>query len=365
MHFLVILLLVSTQLSAIAKTDLEKEIEAREKIQAEAQERRQKILEKYQKEQEALKRDLIKQGKKDSYDGQQDVNTQEDSEKPQEKRGWFFSKKRSDQSEENDQSKTEDKKGKPKKRSEIEELRAELKANEERAVNFIFQSEGMEEDLETAEKFFSKSEKEQLLALWRATLARNRTIQFVIRSLSTDPNDLEKNNAVMQVLSRALFVPFYAVAAVADNALVQGGSAVGARVIGDVVDANKGARDKTNQVTRTDMIVLFMLVDEVAQRLRNAYYDYKEAKIEKELFDYELKLAHMDHEKALDEKQESSIFFTNMVTRDIERNLRRNKLEFKNANRKLIELAGQDAVGDVELLIDLEIDESLGEILGV
>ena len=113
------------------------------------------------------------------------------------------------------------------------------------------------------------------------------------------------------------------------------------------------------------MIVLFMLVDEVAQRLRNSYYDYKEAKIDKELFDYELKLAQMDHEKALDAKQESSIFFTNMVTRDIERKLRQNKLEFKNANRKLIELAGQDAVTDVELLIDLEIDESLGEILGV
>ena len=256
-----------------------------------------------------------------------------------------------------------------KKKSEIEELRAELKANEEKALDFIFQSEELEEDIKSAEKFFSKTEKEQLLELWRATLARNRTIQFVIRSLSTDPDDYEKNNAVMQVLSRALFVPFYAVSAVADNALIQGGSSVGARVIGDVMDAKMGKDDKTKQVTITDLIVLFMLVDEVAERLRNSYYAYKESKVEKQLLNYEVKLATLDLDKAMeleaDSSNQSSVFFTKTVIRDVERKLRQNKLNFKNAHRKLIELAGLDAVNNVDLLIDLEIDEGLGEILGV
>jgi hypothetical protein len=351
-----------------AKSFAEKEMEKRAKIEEDALARQAKIREEYQKDQEfqekeALKEDLTEIGKINSYNEKQlreaTENSEENIQQPEEERGWFGFKKKS----------AEDKEFEKEKKSEIEELREELKANEERALNFIFQSEELEEDLESAEKFFSKTEKEQLLELWRSTLARNRTIQFVIRSLSTDPDDLEKNNAVMQVLSRALFVPFYAISAVADNALIQGGSSVGARVIGDVVNANMDKKDQTKQITRTDLIVLFMLVDEVAERLRNSYYAYKESKIEKQLLDYEIKLATLDLDKAMEleeiNQDHTAVFFTKTVIRDVERKLRQNKLNFKNANRKLIELAGEDAVNNVDLLIDLEIDESLGEILGV
>lgn len=372
--FLIVLCLSSITLtSVLAKSFAEKEMEKRAKIEAEAEERRAKIREEYQKDQddkekEALKEDLTELGKINSYNENQlrepAENSSENVEQPKEKRGFFgFKKKSSKEKEDRKEKKSEVK------LSELEELRAELKENEEKALNFIFQSEELEEDMESAEKFFSKTEKEQLLELWRSTLARNRTIQFVIRSLSTDPDDYEKNNAVMQVLSRALFVPFYAVSAVADNALIQGGSSVGARVIGDVMDAKMDKKDKTKQVTRTDLIVLFMLVDEVAERLRNSYYAYKESKIEKQLLDYEVKLARLDLDKAMEleegSKNQSSVFFTKTVIRDVERKLRQNKLNFKNAHRKVIELAGEDAVNNVDLLIDLEIDESLGEILGV
>ena len=365
MRLLLTLLLVFTQLPGFTKSFAEKEMERRAKMEQEAQARRAKLIEKYQKvkeqkETQDLKEDLTELGQVNLYNEKQLSESQEDQpenvEKPKEKRGWFGIKKKSSE--------------KKKKKSELEELRAELRANEEKALNFVFQSEDTQADLESAEKFFSKTEKEQLLALWRSTLARNRTIQFVIRSLSTDPENYEKNNAVMQVLSRALFVPFYAVSAVADNALIQGGTSVGARVLGDVVDSKLDNVDKTKQVTRTDLIVLFMLVDEVAERLRNAYYGYKESKIEKQLLVYEEKLARVDLDKALEFQegkmnQSSVIFFTKTVIRDIERKLRQNKLQFKNAHRKLIELAGEEAVNSVDLLIDLEIDESLGEILGV
>jgi len=204
-----------------------------------------------------------------------------------------------------------------------------------------------------------------LLELWRATLVRNRTIQFIIRSLSTDPENFEKNNTVLQVLSQALFVPFYAISAIADNTLIQGGTSVGARVIGDVVNSKMEDADQTKQVNKTDVIVLFMLVDEVAERLRNAYYSYKDSKIENKLISHEVKLAELDHQKALTNENEATIFFTQTVLRSLERKLRENKLKFNSSQRKLIELSGEAAVNSVDLLIEMEINENLSDILGV
>jgi vacuolar-type H+-ATPase subunit F/Vma7 len=247
----------------------------------------------------------------------------------------------------------------------LKKIRKELKANEEKALNFVFPSIDSAEEEITRENFFSKTEKEQLLELWRATLARNRTIQFIIKSLSANPDDYEKNNAVMQLLARAMFVPFYAVTAIADNALVAGGSAVGARVIGDVVGDHTEKRDRSREITRTDMMVLFMLTDEVAERLRSAYYAYKEAKIEKELIKFELETARLDLAEAYDQEYDSSIFFTRMVVRDMERRTRENELNYRNNRRTLIELAGEEAVDSVGLLLDLEVEEILSNIIGV
>lgn len=248
---------------------------------------------------------------------------------------------------------------KPQELSPIEKKRAELKANEERALNFIFASENPEQEEISSEKYFSQTEKEQLLELWRATIARNRTIQFIIKVLSTNPDDLEQNNAVMQVISRALFVPFYAVSAIAENSLVSGGSAVGARVIGDVVDAKNKNSARDQEITNTEIMVLFMLVDEVAQRLRSAYSDYKSLRVEKKFIDYELEGARIDAGEAMQLGYQESIFFTRMAVRDVERDLRANRLALQAARRDLIELSGEKAVDSVDLLIDMEAEKSL------
>jgi hypothetical protein len=242
-----------------------------------------------------------------------------------------------------------------KKLSDIDKKRLELKANEQKALEFILPGVDQEEELER-EKFFSQTEQDQLLELWRATLARNRTVQFVIKSLSADPKKLEDNNLVMQALSKALFVPFYTVSAITNNALVSGGSAVGARVIGDVVDTNMNKHSVDKQVSRTDLIVLFLLVDEVAQRLRDAYYDYKGSRIQKQLLLGEIESARIDAGEALVSGTNELIFFTRMALRDLERRLRIAELDYGSSRRTLVELAGWQALETVDLMIDQEID---------
>ncbi len=239
--------------------------------------------------------------------------------------------------------------------------RQELQANEKRALEFIFPSIALEQDSKiNADKYFSETEKEQLLELWRATIARNRTIQFIVRVLSTNPDELNKNNAVMQVISKALFVPFYAVSAITSNALISGGSAVGARVVGDVVDDVNHKSSRTREITNTELIVLFMLVDQVAERLRSQFFSYKEAKIEKELLKQELKPARLDAAEALELR--NSVFFTRMVVRDLERKSRSNDLRYRTTRRALLEMAGEEALTKVDQLIDLEAKALLDDI---
>lgn len=140
---------------------------------------------------------------------------------------------------------------------------------------------------------------------------------------------------------------------------------MGARVIGDVVDNVNGQNQHNQQVTKTDMIVLFMLVDEVAERLRTAYYAYKEAKVQKELIKFELVPARMDASEASENNFTESIFFTRTVLRDLERKLRETEIALNTNKRTLAELAGQETLDSVDTLIDLEVEEILADALGV
>ena len=243
----------------------------------------------------------------------------------------------------------------------LEEKRIKLKENEQDAFQFInANTEELKPDLE-GEEFFTHSEKEQLLELWRATLLRNRSIQFILKSLSADPKNVTANNNVMQALTRAMFVPFYAVSAVADNTLVTGGSLLGARVIGDVVDKNNKERAVDQQITRTDMVVMFMLVDEVAERLRQSYYRYKDTKIKRAFLDEDLAASGYDLSEALDSAPENGVseqvFLARMINNELQRKLRILDLDYRSNRRNLIELAGEQAVANIDPMIDMEIRE--------
>ncbi len=411
---ILIIIISSVTLNVLALTPYEREVELREKQQRESEAKRQadktKILEdklkeqqrqaqeieneltriekerernrkvqekadqKVQREAEALAKQIAKQAKKETLNpiitnkGQDAfIRIEEDEpkniklEKQNEEDQGTQTRSVGSKSQSNSKSKPK----KDSKKGDVQKLREELKFNEEKALDFIFPSIDTEEDQVTRENFFSQTEKEQLLELWRATLARNRTIQFIVKSLSSNPDEIEQNNAVMQVLSKALFVPFYAASALTNNALLSGGSAVGARVIGDVVDSTTAQADRTKQITKTDMIVLFMLVDEVAERMRQSYHSYKEAKVEKGLLLFELEPARLDAAEALDNKDGSSVFFTRMVVRDLERKLREVDIRYSSNRRTLVELAGEQAVDSVDVLINLEVEEMLSDIVGI
>lgn len=327
-----------------------KELKAVEKARKKEQKRQEKAERKARKKAEKLAKQVAKQVKKDA-------KKKARSQKPE--AGSSIETIKLEDSLDPQASDLEPNK------SDMDLLREELKANEAQALDFISPSIDTEEEALNKENFFSQTEKEQLLELWRSTLARNRTIQFIIKALASNPNEIEQKNAITQVLSKALFVPFYAVSAVANNSLISGGSMVGARVIGDVVDNTNGKKDRERQITKTDLIVLFMLVDEVAERLRNSYHAYKDAKVEQKLLEFDIQPARLDAAEALANNHTDSIFFTRMVVRDLERRLRQTELKYHSSRRVLVELAGEASVESVDLLIDLELEEIISDLVAV
>ncbi len=259
--------------------------------------------------------------------------------------------------------------GAPVKLDEFDLKRNEVRNDEQEALDFIFPSiEEEAEELLASEEFFTKTEKDQLLELWRATIARNRTIQFIIKSLAPGSDNFEKNNAIIQTLSKAIFVPFYAVAAVTDASLINSGSLVGARVIGDVVDDFNAKRSRTREITNAEMAIMFMLVDEVAERLRTSFRDYKLVKIEQDFLKQELKEAQYDAGESIDLKGEGSAlaqYFTRKIVRNIQSDLRRLEISTRRKRSTLVELAGTDAVASVDVLIDLEVETMLSDITSI
>lgn len=251
--------------------------------------------------------------------------------------------------------------------SELEKKRLELKQNEKQSLDFIFPSvdemseQSKEDVIKGREEFYSETEKDQLLELWRATIVRNRTIQFIVRTLAEDPNDIKKNNAVIQALSKAIYIPFYTLTTVSDSTLVNSGSAVGARVLGDVINSVNKKRSQTQQVTKTEMIVLFMLVDEVAQRLRATYFDYKRLRTEKALLKQELEDSQNDAVQALHGNSGSAKFLTRMIVRNNESRLRQLDVSYRASKKELMELSGAEAVLTVDKMIDLEIESTINE----
>jgi hypothetical protein len=54
-----------------------------------------------------------------------------------------------------------------------------------------------------------------------------------------------------------------------------------------------------------------------------------------------------------------------MVVRDLERKLRETEIALNTNKRTLAELAGQETLDSVNVLIDLEVEEMLSDVLGV
>lgn len=239
---------------------------------------------------------------------------------------------------------------------DLKEKRKELQKVEEIGLNFIQPSLGLTPEEQTAiNEFFSRNEQEQLTNLWKNTIERNKTIQFIIQKLTPANSTQEGNSLLSKTLGAAIFLPFYALQAFTNNAGAYYGSQVGGRVLGSVIEGKMHKNQAQMQLSQTEAIILFMMIDEVAERLRLRYHAYKKLMTERALASNELEEAKKDGLDAQDIKVPEAEVLASIERRSVEREIRRIDAEIRAQKNALIELAGMEAVNQLDDQLKLEL----------
>jgi len=239
---------------------------------------------------------------------------------------------------------------------DLTEKRKQLQKEEIVGLNFIQPSIGLTEEEQSAiDEFFTRNEQEQLLNLWKSAIERNKTIQFIVQKLTPAKSTQEGNSALSKTIGAAVFLPFYAIQAISNNQGAFYGSQLGGRVLGSIVDGKMQKNQAQLQLSQTETIVLFMMIDEVAERLRTRYHEYKKLMVDRALASNELEEAKKDSLDARDTKSVEAQFLTSIQRRSIEREIRKIDSSIRAQRNALIELSGMDAVNDLDNQLKLEL----------
>lgn len=239
---------------------------------------------------------------------------------------------------------------------DLKEKRKELQKSEEIGLNFIQPSLQLTSEEQTAiNEFFSRNEQEQLTNLWKSTIERNKTIQFIVQKLTPANTTQEGNSLLSKSLGAAIFLPFYALQAFTNNSGAYFGSQVGGRVLGSVIEGKMHKNQAQMQLSQTEAIILFMMIDEVAERLRLRYHAYKKLMTERALITNELEETKQDSLDAQDSKVPEAEVLASIERRSVEREIRRIDAEMRAQKNALIELAGMEAVNDLDNQLKLEL----------
>ena len=239
---------------------------------------------------------------------------------------------------------------------ELEDNRKHLQKVEEEGLNFIQPSLQLTTDEQKAiDEFFSRNEQEQLLNLWKATIERNKTIQFIVQKLSPAESTQAGNSILSKTLGAAIFLPFYALQAFTSNAGSYYGSQVGGRVLGSVIEGKMHKNQTQLQLSQTETIILFMMIDEVAERLRERYHEYKRLMVERSLATNELEETKKDCLDAHEMNSPETEVLANIQRRAIERDIRNLDAQMRFHRNSLIELSGPQTISELDEQLKLEL----------
>jgi hypothetical protein len=243
--------------------------------------------------------------------------------------------------------------------AELSKITKDRKENTKKtidAINFIQPSIDLTKEEQTKiDMNLTKAEQEQLTVLWRATLERNKTIRFIVEKLTPDDKNKKKNQIMSQILNTAIFLPFYALQTVAPTDTSSLASYIGAGLASDLINGKAQKNSDKMQLSQTEMVIMFSMIDQIAERVREQYHSFKQEKIDAALAEEELQDAKSEAAASLDMNNPQARFLSQIRIRQIERELRRIKLRLRSSRIVLVDLSGPEAVEGVEMLIDREV----------
>ncbi|MDX1918129.1 MAG: hypothetical protein SFT81_03180 [Candidatus Caenarcaniphilales bacterium] len=228
------------------------------------------------------------------------------------------------------------------------------------AINFIQPSLALTpDDKARIDQALTRAEQEQLIILWRATLERNKTIHFIVEKLAPDNQNKKKNQVLAQVLNTAVFLPLYAVQTVAPSNVGNLASYLGAGLVSDLINGTATRNADKLALSQTEMVIMFMMIDQVAERVRTQYHIYKQEKVDYALAVNDLEETRQEASGALDTKNSSAMFLAQVRIRQLEREVRRIDYRLRATRIILADLSGIEAINQIDALLDKELQAVL------
>ena len=191
---------------------------------------------------------------------------------------------------------------------------------------------------------------EDLSLLWQGAAMKSDTIKFAIYTLSNPDKDKPDDGAVRKVLSTIAGMSTF-LGAGTGNPVLASAALIGGNTLGIMSQDNKALNYKYSQVTDADMIILVRKVDELQQKIVDAYYDYMTARY---LFDMTSKMVQekeYNYKNSLNQKREV-VLITDTFYRDAIDEQVKARGNFFEKRSQLEQLVGNDIFRQFEEVVD-------------
>ena len=185
-----------------------------------------------------------------------------------------------------------------------------------------------------------------LSILWQGAATNSDTIKYALYKLANPDKDKPDNNAVKKVLTSIASMSSL-VGATTGNPLLACASLIGGNTLGIMSQDTKALNYKYTKVNDADMIILVRKVDELQQKVVNAYFDYMTTRKIYEMTQDMAEKRQINYDKAQDTTREI-ILITDAYYRESLNQLAKAKGDFSDARSRLEQLVGKDTFKQFE-----------------
>ncbi len=212
---------------------------------------------------------------------------------------------------------------------------------------------------EAAMKVSSKREleRQQLTALWEATLTRSPDINFVLQKLMPATDSSRVTSLMMRALSTAMYSGLGVLGAVSPGPGSYMAQNLGYSTISQLLALQDSKAQKKAKVTQVEAIMLYQMVRKTADHLVEKYRDYKKEHLAlmraNDDFQDLQKMAR-DAREGQDASEQLEIEYT---LRKQQRDIEAIEQTLGKVRQGLVDLAGPQAVAKLDSEIDVEFQE--------
>jgi hypothetical protein len=195
-------------------------------------------------------------------------------------------------------------------------------------------------------------ERAELSDLWDATLVRSKDIQFVVGKLAPQKNTDTGDKGMIKNLGNSIFNASGAFASLSRGGGLPGGA--GADLVKSVLVQGNSETAKKANITENEAIQLYNMIRNTAKTLVDNYYSYKKFhnSLNRAGIDLmDLQAMVKDAVAKSDAGKQSEMSY---ILRKQNREIEALKDELNQTRSRLVELAGEKAIGKLDAQIEVE-----------